>query len=142
MQKLIYNLVGLFFLLAAIGNIQAQVGVNTTTPAATLDVIGNTDKSKALDGIIAPRVKGSELASYTYTALQKGALVYVTEAAPVLSGQVVHITTPNTYYYFDGSVWEPLYGSLYDVTRRGNFAPRYISFTEAPSQSKVQQMLP
>ncbi|WP_312304074.1 hypothetical protein [Chryseobacterium sp.] len=129
MQKIIYNLAGLFFLLLATGSIRAQVGVNTTNPAATLDVIGNTDKSKALDGIIAPRVKGSELASYTYTALQKGALVYVTEAAPVLSGQAVHIKSPNTYYYFDGSAWEPLYGSLYDVVERGNFAPRYISFT-------------
>ncbi len=82
----------------------AQVGVNTDNPQATLDVVGKVDNS-TLDGIIAPRFTGDVLGSKTYTTAQTGALVYVTEAATNLSGQVVNAASPG-YYYFDGSVWQ------------------------------------
>ncbi len=82
----------------------SQVGVNTDNPQATLDVVGTVDNS-TLDGIIAPRFTGDELALKPYTTAQTGALVYVTEPATNLTGQVVNAANPG-YYYFDGSVWQ------------------------------------
>lgn len=57
----------------------AQVGINTTSPKATLDV----KKQEALilaDGIIPPRISGDSLRlkANAYTVAQNGAIVYVT----------------------------------------------------------------
>jgi len=38
--------------------IKAQVGINTSTPQATLDVNGKPTDNTVLDGIIAPRITG------------------------------------------------------------------------------------
>jgi len=40
--------------------VQAQVGIGTTTPRATLDITGEPAISTELDGIIAPRLTGGK----------------------------------------------------------------------------------
>jgi len=87
-----------------------RVGINTNDPQATLDVTGNPADPTKLDGVIAPRLTGDELATKTYTATQTGALIYATAAAATLSGQVINVSTTG-YYYFDGTVWQILKAS-------------------------------
>ena len=58
----------------------SQVGIDTETPKATLDVTGKpTDMSK-IDGFIVPRLAGTELKAKDalYGADQNAALIYVT----------------------------------------------------------------
>ena len=91
----------------------SQVGIDTETPKATLDVTGKpTDFSKA-DGIIAPRLTGSELKAkdVLYTVDQKASLVYVTEAlvASDTTSKTVNVTSIG-YFYFDGNVWQKMSG--------------------------------
>ncbi|MNU12744.1 hypothetical protein D3C71_07750 [compost metagenome] len=43
------------------GAVYSQVGIDTETPKATLDVTGKPSDLTKADGIIAPRLKGSEL---------------------------------------------------------------------------------
>ncbi|WP_209389045.1 hypothetical protein [Chryseobacterium sp. RR2-3-20] len=119
----------------------SQVGINTTEPKATLDVMVNiTDASKA-DGIIAPRLKGSDLKlkDALYNDDQKGTIVFVTE--PLLFSETSFKTAnvvENGYYYFDGLIWKSFEDdTLEDVVKRGNYSPRYISFignTASPSR--------
>lgn len=86
----------------------SQVGINTETPHATFDVTGKPDNASQLDGIIAPRITGEQLRLKTYTPLQTGAIVYVTNAAvSPLDNQVVNVSALG-YYYFDGSVWQKM----------------------------------
>lgn len=83
----------------------AQVGINTTTPATTLDVVGKPTDTSSFDGLTAPRITGNQLRAKAYTGAQTGALVYITVADTAPSGQTINITNTG-YYYFDGSVWQ------------------------------------
>ncbi len=51
--------------------LRAQVGINTETPSATLDIIGKPDLPNHYDGIIPPRITGDQLATKNYSVLQK-----------------------------------------------------------------------
>ncbi|SEH44921.1 hypothetical protein [Chryseobacterium culicis] len=84
--------------------VNAQVGVNTQTPAATLDVVGKPSVASTLDGIIPPRLTGSELRAKTYSAAQTGSLVYVTAPDTAPAGQTVNVTSKGLFS-FDGTVW-------------------------------------
>lgn len=93
-------------------NIWSQVGVNTESPKATLDVMALPDVSSAIDGLIAPRLSGSQLQSKNslYTSDQVGVIVYAESASPnagVTTDKTRNIILPG-YYYFDGTVWVPL----------------------------------
>ncbi|NRQ44902.1 hypothetical protein [Chryseobacterium sp. C-204] len=103
-MKKSFNL--LIFVFAII--VKAQVGVNTQTPAATLDIVGKPDLPNHFDGIIPPRITGDQLANKTYSVLQKGAIVYVTQPASNLLGQVIHIVEEG-YYYFNGMFWNQMF---------------------------------
>ena len=92
-----------------------QVGINTSVPQATLDVVASPLNNTKIDGLIAPRLTGAELKSkdalYQATTPsflgQTGAIVYVT--TPLAVVDVTPKTTNVTsigYYYFDGSVWQ------------------------------------
>ena len=105
MKKNIINFytAAIFFTLS--GNAMAQdggVGINTSTPAATLDVVASPNISTRVDGFIAPRLKGSELQTKDalYTAIQDGAIVYVTEAVTTTTDKTTNVTSIG-YYYFD-----------------------------------------
>ncbi|MCW3162763.1 hypothetical protein [Chryseobacterium oryctis] len=93
------------------GIVFSQVGINTPTPKATLDVVSFPTDATKVDGFIAPRLKGSELKAKDalYLAAQTGTIVYVTEA--LASGstttKTVNVTSVG-YFYFDGSVWQKI----------------------------------
>lgn len=95
------------FLLGCSVIIFGQVGINTNTPAATLEVVGKPATATAIDGVIVPRLTGSQLRdkNAVYTSVQTGALVYVTAADSAPAGQTVNVTAPGVYYY-DGSAWQ------------------------------------
>ncbi|WP_346985948.1 hypothetical protein [Chryseobacterium sp. POE27] len=88
--------------------IKAQVGVNTQAPSATLDIVGKPDLPNHFDGILPPRITGDQLANKTYSVLQRGAIVYVTQPASNLLGQVIHIVEEG-YYYFNGHYWSQMF---------------------------------
>lgn len=113
----------------------AQVGVNTITPTATLEVVGKGATTTSPDGIIAPRISKQQLAAKTagtYGSPQTAAVVFVndvttpTGTTPSLA-QVAGVTTIG-YYYFDGSIWKAISGTpttdtsiyLNDGTLAGN----------------------
>ncbi|WP_228452241.1 hypothetical protein [Chryseobacterium sp. c4a] len=81
---------------------QAQVGINTSSPNATLDIKGNN--IAVPDGIVAPRLTGQQLRAKTYTPVQEGALVYVTVADSAPAGQTINVTDVG-YFYFNGTQW-------------------------------------
>ena len=100
MGKILY-----FFLCLLTLSLRAQVGINTTTPETTLDVVGKPNDSNHYDGIIPPRVTGDQLSAKFYSSAKKGAIVFATSPANNLSGQVINITKAGPYY-FDGSLWQ------------------------------------
>ncbi|CAA7193742.1 fibrobacter succinogenes major paralogous domain-containing protein [Chryseobacterium potabilaquae] len=100
-----------------------QVGVNTISPKATLDVTAkNTDGSTA-EGVIVPRLTGNQLfaaiASNVYSMDQHGSMVYVYEPADLdkQTGQTQNINDFG-FYYFDGyeNRWDKL-GSVGTIYR-------------------------
>ena len=85
----------LFFSLlaaAALSTASAQVGINTETPATTLDVVGaNTGGAlDAADGVTVPRVSTD---------------MSTTATAGTTNGQMVYSTADNNFYYWDGAAW-------------------------------------
>jgi hypothetical protein len=67
MKKIIYLLAAFAF-----NALSAQVGLNTTTPNAALDVKGS-------DGVLVPRVTKAQRTAMTVGAAQNGMLVFVTD---------------------------------------------------------------
>lgn len=100
----------LFYFLIILINTKfySQVGINTQTPNSTLEVVGRPTVNDHFDGIIPPKITGDQLAIKNYSALQKGAIVYVTKSASNLSGQVIHVVDEG-YYFFNGMFWNQLY---------------------------------
>ena len=88
-------------------SIQGQVGINTQTPEATLDVVGKPNDVNHYDGILFPRISGDQLTRKSYSSSKKGTVVFLTSPANLLSGQVINITEPGIYY-FDGNLWQAL----------------------------------
>ena len=84
-----------------------NVGINTTTPVATLDVNGFAADTAKLDGIIAPRITGNQLRAKNYTTAQTGSIVYATLPDTSPAGQTINVTSAG-YYYFDGTIWQKL----------------------------------
>ena len=94
----------LFAALIISGVAYSQVGIDTDQPKATLDIKASPTSTTKIDGLIAPRLKGSELKTNDtkYTSDQDGAIVYVTEAlaSANTSPKTANVTSIG-YYYFD-----------------------------------------
>ena len=102
--------------LAALSNAQQKgVGINTTTPATTLDVVADATPSGTTipDGVLVPRMtltvlKGKDAA---YIADQNGALVFVNDITGGTTAKTVNVTAIGFYYYDSASAtWKALGG--------------------------------
>ncbi|MCP1298824.1 hypothetical protein NK356_06585 [Chryseobacterium sp. S0630] len=90
----------------------AQVGINNTSPKATLDITAKTTNGTAPEGLIPPRLTGDQIkaADAQYTAAQTGAMIYATAAVTSVSPKTANITAEG-YYFFDGAAWQKVSGS-------------------------------
>lgn len=87
----------------------SQVGVNTTTPAATFDITAKnaTGTSINVDGVLITRVDRQRVQSMT--GVPVSTLVYVNSVATgTQTGTAVNINTVG-YYYYDGTAWVKLH---------------------------------
>lgn len=117
----------ILLLVFSVTKLFSQVGINTTTPKATLDVVGKPTNITVLDGIIAPRLTGDQLKAKTYTIDQKGAIVYITAGTtPPATGQVINVIDEG-YYYFDSIRWVKI---GVNATKEQFYAPSIVLPTE------------
>lgn len=87
---------------------QGRVGINTSTPAATLDVVANTTDATRPDALLVPRLTRAQLAAKdaAYTATQNGALTFVNTLDGTAAGKTVNVTATGFYYYdAPNAVW-------------------------------------
>ncbi|WP_148285334.1 hypothetical protein [Flavobacterium sp. B17] len=88
----------------------AQVGINNTSPKATLDITAKTSGTKP-EGLIIPQLSGDQIRTATagavYGTSQKGLIVYASSADTAPAGATASITAAG-YYYFDGTNWQKI----------------------------------
>lgn len=102
---------------------QGRVGINTTTPSATLDVVANTTDNARPDALLVPRMTRAQLEAKNTAyvdgtagtpSAQNGALVFVTGLGGVGTGKTVNVTATG-FYYYDGTtgnnVWKAVGGA-------------------------------
>lgn len=96
MKKIFITVLSLCFT-----SLYSQVGIDTTEPKATLDVVGKPTELIKADGIIAPRLTGDQLKAKdnTYGIAQNAAFVYATSAASPTTPKTVEVTKAGYYYY-------------------------------------------
>lgn len=91
----------IFFILFfySVLQLNAQTGINTIDPKATLDVVGQPSTITVMDGIIPPRLTGDQLQAKTYTSDQNGAITYATQASSSPAGQTINVTSAGLYVF-------------------------------------------
>ncbi|WP_330745891.1 tail fiber domain-containing protein [Chryseobacterium sp. CP-77] len=88
--------------------LKAQVGINTTSPQSTLDIIAknSTGTSTNIDGLLIPRV--DRLRAQSMTSAPVSTMIYVQNVNNgAQAGTAINIDSIG-YYYFDGTVWAKL----------------------------------
>lgn len=94
------------FLLGMISLTAAQVGINTVTPQATLDVaLPDTYAPGAKAGIALPMLTGNQIVQIQEADMKAGTLVFATEPSTTSND----ITAAGHWYWKDSTdKWEPL----------------------------------
>jgi hypothetical protein len=90
-----------------------RVGINTTTPAATLDVAANITDNTRPDALLVPRMTRAQLYAKdaVYIADQNGALAFVTSIDGIATAKTTNVTAVGFYYYdAPSSTWKTLGG--------------------------------
>ena len=99
-----YKLILLLFLYSVVSI--GQIGIGTTTPAATLDITAASLAGTTVDGLLIPRV--SRLRAQTMTGTPTSTILYVDDISTgTATGTTVNVTTTG-FYFFNGAVWEKL----------------------------------
>ncbi|WP_123905655.1 hypothetical protein [Chryseobacterium sp. ERMR1:04] len=99
------NRITLLLAISVAGIAQAQVGFNTSTPKATLDIVAKTatGTSTSPEGLLVPRVDRQKAQSMT--GVTASTMIYVNSIATgAAAGTAININAVG-YYYFDGSAW-------------------------------------
>ncbi|PIF46949.1 hypothetical protein CLU96_3995 [Chryseobacterium sp. 52] len=102
MKRIQLSIISLF---SGISLMLAQVGINSNTPASTLDVTAKnaTGTTTNTDGLLVPRVDRQRAQSMT--GVSASTLVYIDNIATgTLTGTAVNMNAVG-YYYFNGTVW-------------------------------------
>jgi hypothetical protein len=82
---------------------QGRVGINTQSPAATLDVVATTTDNTRPDALLVPRMTRTQLYNKdgAYLPAQDGALVFVTTIDGTATTKTANVTASG-FYYYDG----------------------------------------
>ncbi|MFD2907167.1 hypothetical protein ACFSX9_00320 [Flavobacterium ardleyense] len=95
MKKIIYTLI-----ISGTLTVSAQVGINTTSPASSLDILAAnaTGSSINVEGLLIPRV--DRLRAQSMLAVPNSTILYVDNITTgALSGQASNISSVGYYYY-------------------------------------------
>lgn len=106
----------------------SKIGIGTTTPMVTLEVVSDPADISAKDAISFPVLSGVELAAKesAYLAANEGVIVFVTSAAPDLLNPVFSNVNDLGLYQYDGTQWLKIESFLTSV-----FIPRLVGTAEA-----------
>jgi hypothetical protein len=104
MKKILFTATMLVGFAAVSQAQQGRFGVNTVTPAATVDIVATPANTTLPDALLVPRMTRAQLQGKdaAFTATQNGALAFVTTIDGPVTGKVVNVTTPG-FYYYDGA---------------------------------------
>ena len=86
----------------------SQIGLNTTAPAATLDIVAKnaTGASTDTDGLVIPRI--DRLRAQSMTGMTTSTLIYVNNISTgTAAGTAANINSVG-FYYYDGTLWAKL----------------------------------
>lgn len=97
MKKTLFSLATIFAFFPAV---YAQIGINNSSPNATLDITPKTAGSKS-EGILIPRLTGNEIKTMEpqLSANQNSMLIYATSAATAPAGTTIDLLASGFYYY-------------------------------------------
>ncbi|MBV8326521.1 hypothetical protein [Chryseobacterium sp.] len=106
MQNLNTKLLVVLVFTTVFASVKAQIGINTVSPHATMEIVGTPDDSQKTDGLIAPRLTGDQLKAKDplYSVLQDGVIVYVTTPlqANTTTAKTINVLEKG-YYSFDAA---------------------------------------
>lgn len=124
-------LVVLFFIGAV--SLQAQLGILTASPQATLHIESQPLDPSVSDGIIAPKLTRGQLISKDsqYSVDQTNAIIYITLLDGVTTSKTAKVTKVG-YYYFDGIIWQ-----AFDGPGRYFYLPDFIIPTASIGTGKT-----
>lgn len=82
-----------------------QVGIGTTDPKATLDVVANNPSgiSTSVDGLIMPRVDRER--AQNMTNIEVSTLIYISDETTGTATGIAQDINQKGFYFFDGSKW-------------------------------------
>lgn len=86
-------------------NAFAQVGINTSTPSTTLEVVAKnpTGTTTTVDGVIIPKV--DRLRAQSMTSIPTSTLIFVNDISTGAAAGITAEITSIGFYYFDGTKW-------------------------------------
>lgn len=128
MKKILFTAIMLVGL-TGLSNAQVKgVGINTSIPAATLDVVADNATVTMPDGVLVPRMTENQLAAknsaYGNDGVdaaknQNGALVFVTAVDGATTAKTINVTAVG-FYYYDGpsATWKTVGGSGSAIAQR------------------------
>ena len=110
---MIKSKIALSLLLLSGAFLNAQVGINTTEPKATLDLDKNSEANIA-DGILVPRLTIEELEANinNYDESQNSTLIFITSKLPGSLPSTIDVNEPGFYYFTKTNLVPDDFGNL------------------------------
>ncbi|WP_148285354.1 hypothetical protein [Flavobacterium sp. B17] len=105
----------------------AQVGINTISPKATLEIKAKTTDGSKPEGIIVPRLTADQIQLGTYGSNQIGNLIYALSAATAPNTVTAEITEPG-FYYFNGTKWKKINSSGSTISYTTTADPNILGY--------------
>ena len=104
----------------------AQVGVGTSNPTITFEVVGTNDNGAVtgVDGILVPRVNDADMSSAT---------------AGTEDGQMVYNTVAKKFYYWNATAWTVVGGSANSTAFGVDYSNAYTGSVNQTDYSAVTE---